>query len=766
MICEHPDYEKESRYLSHTLQELEKSLTAMKEQAKLYAEELKDTNERRAQVLDESTQEYIDLMVGSALLSYSSGKAEALEAVRDTPYFARIDFQEQGHSNTDQYYLGKTSIIEEEDQKLLVIDWRAPVSNLYYEGRIGYNTYSSPGGTIAGQLSRKRQYVIHNQQLEDISDVDIVTNDSLLSSCLEANATNRLKEIVGTIQAEQNQIIRYNLWKSLIVQGSAGAGKTTVALHRIAYLLYAYNGAIGGDDFMILGPNRFFLNYISSVLPDLGVGEVMQSTFEDFAELILGHSYQIQDQHEKLRCFLDPEVSDQEKKFLREESIFKSSQSFITVCDQYLKYLEENYLPKEDLLLVGQPLISYNELQQLFMVAYRHLCFEKRIQEIKKHIKTLLAKKKEQLKQHVEQKCLRIRNQYAVRLQEGPEKQKAMQELYDKRDAMLKQLEEESKKVIPVYLKKMPKEGGLDRYRQLFRNDELYNRFVVPVVGDAQEYIRKYTLKNLSQKRLELEDLPPAMLLHVAIKGLARQEGIRHVVIDEAQDLSLFQFYMLRQIFKTCTFTILGDLYQGIHGYRSITDWAPIEKMFLPDEKEPLRVLQKSYRTTIEVVDAAGSIMEHLGMNPKFRAIPFLRHGDPVILHRTQQFEETLQHITAQIEASRAERGFITFALITRNIQEANRYYEGLCRMGCSCQIIQEENDSYQGGFSILPTYLAKGMEFDQVFIPDADEEHYPADDMNGKLLYVAMTRALHSLHMYTTGTLTALLDPYAFADE
>lgn len=765
MICEHPDYEKETRYLSHTLQELEKSLLVMREQAKLYAEELKDTNMRRTQVLDESSQEYIDLMVGSALLTYSSGKAEALEAVRETPYFARIDFKEQGHENTDSYYLGKTSIIEEEDQKLLVIDWRAPVSNLYYEGRIGYNTYSSPGGTITGQLSRKRQYVIHNQKLEDISDVDIVTNDSLLSSCLESNATNRLKEIVGTIQAEQNQIIRYDLWKSLIVQGSAGAGKTTVALHRIAYLLYAYNGAIGGDDFMILGPNRFFLNYISSVLPDLGVGEVMQSTFEDFAELILGHTYQIQDQHEKLRCFLDPAISEKEKTFLREASVFKSSQQFIQVCDAYLQYLEENYLPKEDLLLVGQPVITYRELQKLFLVSYRHLCFEKRIQEIKKHIKTLLDKKKEQLRQHVEQKCMRIRNQYAVRMNEGPEKQKAMQELYEKRDQMLKQLQDESKKVIPAYLKKMPKEGGLDRYRQLFRNDELYNRFVAPYAGEANEFSRKYTLKNLSKKRLELEDLPPAMLLHVAIKGLARQEGIRHVVIDEAQDLSLFQFYMLKQIFKNCTFTILGDLYQGIHGYRSITDWKPIEQMFLPEETEPLRVLQKSYRTTIEVVDAASSIMERLGMNPSFKAIPFLRHGDPVVLHHTNTLEDTLQHILNQIEHSRNERGFITFALITRNIQEAQRYYEGLCQLEYPCQMIQEENDSYQGGFSILPTYLAKGMEFDQVFIPDVDEEHYPVDDMNGKLLYVAMTRALHSLHLYTTNDLTPLLDPYAFAD-
>ncbi|MFR5070797.1 MAG: hypothetical protein ACLTDS_00890 [Bianqueaceae bacterium] len=227
-------------------------------------------------------------MVGSALLSYASNKTEALEAVRQAPYFARIDFREDKKQETERFYLGKTSIIEEEDQKLLVVDWRAPVANLYYEGRIGENHYKAPQGEITGELSRKRQYVISSGALAGISDVDIVTDDELLNACLEANATNRLKEIVGTIQGEQNQIIRSDLWKTLIVQGSAGAGKTTVALHRIAYLLYAYAGTIAGDNFMILGPNQFFLNYISAVLPDLGVGEVKQSTFEDFARAILG----------------------------------------------------------------------------------------------------------------------------------------------------------------------------------------------------------------------------------------------------------------------------------------------------------------------------------------------------------------------------------------------------------------------------------------------------------------------------------------------
>ena len=220
-ISQHPDYAEETQYLSHTLQELEKTLKIMQKRASDLSVEV---HEKNRQVTNDSSQDYIDLMVGSALLSYASNKTEALEAVRQAPYFARIDFREDKKQETERFYLGKTSIIEEEDQKLLVVDWRAPVANLYYEGRIGENHYKAPQGEITGELSRKRQYVISSGALAGISDVDIVTDDELLNACLEANATNRLKEIVGTIQGEQNQIIRSDLWKTLIVQGSAGAG--------------------------------------------------------------------------------------------------------------------------------------------------------------------------------------------------------------------------------------------------------------------------------------------------------------------------------------------------------------------------------------------------------------------------------------------------------------------------------------------------------------------------------------------------------------
>ncbi len=755
LISQHPDYAEETQYLSHTLQELEKTLKIMQKRASDLSVEVHDKNRR---VTNDSSQDYIDLMVGSALLSYASNKTEALEAVRQAPYFARIDFREDKKQETERFYLGKTSIIEEEDQKLLVVDWRAPVANLYYEGRIGENHYRAPQGEITGELSRKRQYVISSGALTGISDVDIVTDDELLSACLEANATNRLKEIVGTIQGEQNQIIRSDLWKTLIVQGSAGAGKTTVALHRIAYLLYAYAGAIAGDNFMILGPNQFFLNYISAVLPDLSVGEVKQSTFEDFARAILGKKFKIQDIHHKLRVFLGSQSKPEEIRWLKQESYFKSSQAFIDVCEGYLRHLEWNYLPKEDLTLAGQPFMSYRQLQDLFLHSYRHLCFEKRIPEMKKNIQSKLRTQKAAMQRGLEEKCERLREKIITQYpNDGPQRREAMRALYDKRDALLRKLDAESKTLIERYAAKLPKTTGLEYYKQLYTDDELFDQFVRPAAGDFADYLRQYTLEHFRRQTLELEDLAPAMLLAVSVKGLSKNEGIRHVVIDEAQDLSLFQFYMLKRILHNCTFTILGDLYQRIHGYRSIQNWDEVQRIYLPGDKGDIKILQKSYRTTIEVVDKAGFIMERLHMNPSYKAIPFLRHGDEVVYEKLD-YPSTIEAIGQSILRGRTERGYVTFAVICKNQEDAATVYRSLKERLPSVQLIAEDNAVYDGGISVLPSYLAKGMEFDAVYLPWADADHYQMDDLDGKLLYVSMTRALHSLYLYYEDEITPLL--------
>ena len=326
--------------------------------------------------------------VKAHLLYLGHKKLLDLKSIKDKPYFARIDFKSNGE-RLEKLYIGKLSIIDSQSQEPIIIDWRSPISNLYYDGRIGKSSYKSPEGIIEGEIFLKRQYFIENQNLEKYTDIDLKANDELLQVALAEKADDRLKNIVATIQGEQNNIIRASMNKALIVQGVAGSGKTTIALHRIAYLIYNCDKDFDPENFMIIAPNKFFLNYISNVLPDLGVENVKQYTFEDFAYEIIGKKLKISDSNEKLVTIVNKEfdeINNGDIETIINESKFKSSIQFKDVVDGYLKQLEENYLPKKDFILENIRIMKYENIQKLFTKDYKDFDFETRINEVKKHV--------------------------------------------------------------------------------------------------------------------------------------------------------------------------------------------------------------------------------------------------------------------------------------------------------------------------------------------------------------------------------------------
>ena len=233
-------------------------------------------------------------------------KLEDIKKIKTKPYFARMDFRESG-KETENFYIGKISLLDHKTAYPIIVDWRAPIANLYYEGKIGEAEYECLGEKIKGEISLKRQYIIENQELLKYVDINVTGNDELLQNALEEKADDRLKNIVATIQDEQNKIIRADINSPLIVQGVAGSGKTTIALHRIAYLIYNYEKEFRPEEFMIIAPTKFFLNYISNILPDLGVNDVRQCTFEDFAYDIIGKKMKISDNNEKLVMIVNKE---------------------------------------------------------------------------------------------------------------------------------------------------------------------------------------------------------------------------------------------------------------------------------------------------------------------------------------------------------------------------------------------------------------------------------------------------------------------------
>jgi DNA helicase-2/ATP-dependent DNA helicase PcrA len=288
----HPDWPQEEQHLDQTLTLVASPL----EESRATKRSIDSEVHRLMETGDpDSSIDYADLSVNLMIQGSLELRLRNLAEASRKPYFARVDFREEGSAHVAPYYIGKMVLIRESDMKPVIIDWRAPVASLYYEERLGEAHYQAPRGDVRGTMSLKRQYTIEDGRLQNLFDIDITTNDTFLQSFLGANADTRLKDIVSTIQAEQNRIIRADMWTPLIVQGAAGSGKTTIALHRIAYLVYTHEKFFKPEAFMIIAPNTLFLNYISEILPELGVDRVRQTTFEDFAMDLIGRRFRIRD---------------------------------------------------------------------------------------------------------------------------------------------------------------------------------------------------------------------------------------------------------------------------------------------------------------------------------------------------------------------------------------------------------------------------------------------------------------------------------------
>ncbi|WBW95156.1 RNA polymerase recycling motor HelD [Oceanirhabdus sp. W0125-5] len=701
----------------------------------------------------DNAEQFNELVINSVLQSNLKTKVQNLVQSLNKPYFSRVDFKEDSSDEDENLYIGKTSLMNEETHKLLVIDWRAPIANLYYEGRIGEAHYECPEGIINGVISLKRQYSIENSNLKDYFDIDITTNDEFLQASLGANADNRLKDIVSTIQAEQNRVIRADMWKPLIVQGAAGGGKTTIALHRIAYLIYTYEKTFTPDNFMIIAPNRFFLNYISEVLPELGVDKVIQTTYEDFARMVLGKKVKIREGYIKLGNIVNKSMSSNiGNSTVKEISHFKSSLEFKDLLEEYIDYLEESFLPDEDFKIYKFKLISRENLMKLFKEEYKHLPFKKRIDEMKKHLNNVLKRNKQKLLDKVELIYDEKLNQIRHKMKDGPERRKLFIKMTDERDLLLEKIKKQSKTLVNDYLKKI-------EYRTV---EEYYREFLEKLVDSKLEDILvkdtcTSTIDSIIQNLYEIEDLAPLLLLKYSIFGLDEKITVRHVVIDEAQDFSLFQLYMLKTLIGSSSMTILGDLCQGINSYRGIEDWQDVTNKIFTETKSTFLKLDQSYRTTVEIMDKASSVIEKLDDEKLPPAKPVLRHGDDVSVIELDSYQEICRNISMDID-NMESRGYSSLAIICKTLDECMKIKKILKGHNKNLTLIQGNEKKYNGGIAIIPSYLVKGLEFDMVIVANGSKEMYAFNQMDVKLLYVALTRPLHKLNIYSLGEKSNLL--------
>lgn len=738
-----------------------KELHKLKKTQNYITKEIKESEERLERGFEDyDFDDYADDFMKAALRDKFTQRIKNLKMVINKPYFARVDFIEKGDIKRDAFYLGKVMVTDHNTLEQIVIDWRAPIADLYYEGRLGEANYNCPAGNIDGEIKLKRQYFFNKDgELENVMDIDITTNDEMLQPFLAANSDTRLKNIISTIQAEQNKIIRSEMWRPLVVQGVAGSGKTTIALHRIAYLIYNYDKNFFPEEFLIIAPSKFFLNYISNVLPDLGVERVQQSTYEDIAFEIIGDEFDIEDPNEKLAIIIDNNKSDKEKemsKVIEQASILKSSIRFKNMLDEYLYELEKRFIPDEDFKIDKYVFMKREDIHHLYFREYENLPICRRIEEIVKHLKnSVMMRSGEILKDIEEERDYKIAK---VKAEEPIEEIRLsmIRNLYGDAEKLAKSVIKDAKKHALNYFGANKVMTPLKYYKEFL--DVYFEQIASERIDKRQiKYIKDSFATAQRKGKIEMEDIAPLMYIKCMVHGVKTKFELKHIVVDEAQDFSEFQFYVFKKIIKSNSMTILGDLAQGIYYYRGTRNWQKtMSVVFGEDSDLKYLTLKKTYRTTEEIMNVANKVISNINdvLNCELGE-PVMKNGAPVTFKHFENHSDMINQIKARLEEFK-QKGFTNIAIIGKTIPDCLKLQKELNNE--EIHMISSKDAEYNGGTNICPSYLSKGLEFDAVIITDADVNNYTKSEVDTKLLYVCITRAMNTLDIYYVDKITELL--------
>ena len=636
------------------------------------------------------------------------------------PYFARIDFKEN-RRDKESYYIGKFGLNDKGEGEEKVIDWRAPISDLYYSGQQGEVTYKAPIGFVCGELSLKRKFLIKDEKLENAFDEGI--NDIILKSSnddtednalvdeflkinLEESIGSKLKDVVATIQKEQNKIIRASKNTVMIIQGSAGSGKTTVALHRLAYLMYKYSENLSTQEILVVAPNKLFLDYISDILPSLGVSGVMQSTFEDIACSILKYIGKIYTKDMKFSSVME-ETNRDKVKCITTCSKFKGSMTYKKIMDRYLKYIEKQDTQVEDIIVSENILFSSMEIKRLYSKDLIHLPLNKRKQEIRRYFNLKLKDTIPEMMEKIDYTYLKLIHSAKEDIADDVSKRKKIIELYDKRDEEKKKLKPNAKKAMDVYFKHWSQKSVIDLYFNLLLDEEAFTELTEGKISTKlYAIIKADIIKNMNDNIIDSDDLAALLYLQFKIDGLEKFT-FSHIVIDEAQDYSNFQLLMLKNIAANDSFTIVGDIGQGIYYYKGIESWQKLMSEVFKGEANYIP-LSQSYRSTIEIINVANKVLEKQ-LNYITPAKPVLRHGkEPELIgyNAEKEFADKVDEIVKSVKTS----GKKSIAVIGKTFEECKHIKAQLKKYSKNdWELIKNTDKNFQSERIIIPSYMTKG---------------------------------------------------------
>ena len=509
-----------------------------------------------------------------------------------------------------------------------------------------------------------------------------------------------------------------------------------MALHRIAYLVYTYEKEFNPEEFLIIAPNKFFLDYISNVLPDLGVDYVRQQTFEEFMIENIDGNFDVKPINEELSNLVNKKG---EINLIKKSASFKSSLSYKELIDEFIReFLEEN-LPKEDFKVSNIIVINNGEIKEMFMNYFKN----NSINESKKMLTAVLQKKINNIADELIDRISEERKNKLDKIDNNLSEEKIKEirlNIFKETEYEMQQLFKGGKKLVVDYLKSFRVEKVMQLYKKIINNKRLFNKYVEDTV---YEYILKTYKENIKNKKVEYEDLAPLFYIQNKFWGNINNIKLEHIVIDEAQDLGEFQFYIFKELVPNMSMTILGDISQGIYSYKGTNDWEKLNKEVFKG-KASIEYLKESYRTSIEIMNQANIVIDKLSNKENIiLAKPIERHGNEVrhfsVKNKNEQTKIIYKLIGEQLQVGNAN-----IAIITKDFNESIDLYNRINKELYDIELVSDDVSKYKGGISIIPSYLSKGMEFDSVII--YDESKYNEEILDIKLLYVACTRAMHTL--------------------
>lgn len=665
----------EEEYLKSTINVLNKQISSMAQE--LYESEEKQKEFKRYMWDSKADLDPTEMktLIGASDLEVEiiSNKAEhykKLYRIQNNPYFAKITFETEG--NIKDIYIGLTYL--KENYNNIIYDWRAPISSLFYDYEAGKCSYESPGGTVSGYLHNKRQFTIEDQKLKRVFDSKLNVQDELLQEVLANNSNDLMKNIVNTIQQEQNKIIRNTKDRNLIVQGIAGSGKTSVALHRIAFLLYKIKN-LTSDKVLIFAPNNVFSEYISNVLPELGEDNTKESTLHSFFKSYISEYKKV----ETFTSFIEKYYKGEEPnpEFIK----IKQSDNIIPIMEEYIKNLTNKVrftaeIFNHDLYLEKE------KLNHMLTNRYSNFPLMERIDAIADKIS-------EQHFRANKSKTKTIRKWLLERL---------------------------NIKIDMIQI-----------YKDFFKSKEFKDFYPHP--------INEYYIKKLSDKEISYDDACLFIYMKGLIFGFNYDYTINLTVVDEAQDYSKLQYILLKKILKKSDFSILGDVNQTINPYYKYESLEDIRSVF--DNNINYVELTKTYRSSPEIIEHANKI---LGLE----LVSAIRRENniPVILKDETNIIEDIK-----LDIDRLKSTCKSIAIITKTDDEANKLYNKYKKIDSTCTIINNNSSEYKKGIIFIPSYMAKGLEFDATIIYTEKDNYYKDDEKY--LYYVACTRSQHHLIIY-----------------